>query len=99
MLLRDDYTAEIFRNPSLDDINRWVARKTAGKIDRIRPGQHCRRQRRGRRQWCRGSAPSCPALAEGQGAGKTRTRLMERRWDGAVTIEVAELGAAKEALT
>jgi serpin B len=34
-LLGDKYSAEIFRNAGLDEINGWVKRKTEGKIDKI----------------------------------------------------------------
>lgn len=34
-LLERDYRAQVFRGAGLDEINRWVARQTAGKIDRI----------------------------------------------------------------
>lgn len=34
-VLEDQYAAELFRDASLDDVNRWVARNTQGKIERI----------------------------------------------------------------
>lgn len=34
-LLEDNYGAEILRNATLEDINAWVSRKTAGKIEKI----------------------------------------------------------------
>jgi serpin B len=34
-LLERDYHAQVFRGAGLDEINRWVDRQTAGKIDRI----------------------------------------------------------------
>jgi serpin B len=34
-LLEEDYRAQVFRGAGLDEINRWVARQTEGKIDRI----------------------------------------------------------------
>jgi serpin B len=34
-LLKDSYAAELLKQPTLADINRWVNRKTAGKIDKI----------------------------------------------------------------
>jgi serpin B len=35
VLLKQNYAAEIFKHAQLDEINGWVKRKTAGKIDRI----------------------------------------------------------------
>jgi serpin B len=35
MGLKTKYAAEVFKDASLDDINRWVARKTEGKIERM----------------------------------------------------------------
>jgi serpin B len=34
-LLEQDYRAQVFRGAGLDEINRWVAQQTDGKIDRI----------------------------------------------------------------
>ena len=34
-LLEQDYRAQVFRGADLDEINRWVARQTEGKIDKI----------------------------------------------------------------
>ncbi len=34
-LLEQDYRAQVFRGAGLDEINRWVARQTEGKIDRL----------------------------------------------------------------
>jgi serpin B len=34
-LLERDYRAQVFRGAGLDEINRWVDRQTAGKIDKI----------------------------------------------------------------
>ena len=34
-LLKDKYSAEIFHDAGLDDVNAWVKRKTEGKIERI----------------------------------------------------------------
>jgi len=34
-LLEQDYRAQVFRGARLDEINRWVARQTEGKIDKI----------------------------------------------------------------
>jgi serpin B len=34
-LLEADYRAQVFRDANLDEINRWVARQTEGKIERI----------------------------------------------------------------
>ena len=34
-LLERDYRAQVFRGAGLDEINRWVARQTEGRIDRI----------------------------------------------------------------
>lgn len=33
--LNAKYAAEVFKDPSLNDVNAWVARKTEGKIDRM----------------------------------------------------------------
>jgi serpin B len=33
--LKTKYAAEVLKNPSLEDINGWVAKKTEGKIDRM----------------------------------------------------------------
>jgi serpin B len=34
-LLEQDYRAQVFRGAGLDEINRWVARQTEGKIDKL----------------------------------------------------------------